>query len=359
MNLLMITDKLLTGGAETYFCKLENNMDSFGITVYTAAAMGELYERLRHKEHFFALSRTNHKNNINLLKRIVLELQIDIMHANSLRMALYAIVVKRMVKRKLHIVYTKHNVTMLETKVPWLFTKIVNRCIDQVITVSDYEKQQLLRLGVQSSIIHTIYNGVDLQQFSFSKKQNSSIKKIGILARLSEEKNHGLFLKIAKELAHEPNLSFYIAGDGPEHEHIQALCKKLHLEDRVHLLGEVKQPEEFIKSMDLLLLTSKREVFPMVILEAMAIGTPVLSINIGGIKEAIIDRQTGFLASRHEEKQFVRQIQDLRFDNDMRTKVIQEARRKVEQHFTLERMASTTADIYKAVHSKAHKRDQV
>ncbi|MDR4949078.1 glycosyltransferase family 4 protein [Neobacillus cucumis] len=346
MNILVITDKLILGGAEMYFCKLENQLQHPNITFYYAAGPGELYEKIKHKEKFSEISRTKHFHNINKLRRLISDRQIDIIHANSLRMVLYCIAVKSFIKKKFRIVYTKHNVTSLEQKNPFIFAHLLNNHVERIITVSEFEKNNLVKSGIKPSKITTIYNGVDLTQFAFHQKEKGDVFKIGILARLSEEKNHELFVKIANQLRQVPNIMFYIAGDGPEKEKIKELIIMHNLSQKIKMVGAVHNPEIFIKDMDLLLLTSYREVFPMVILEAMAVGTPIISINRGGIGEALIENMTGFLINEHSAEDFCNKILDIKANDEIRRQFIENALKKVQTEFSLNQMVSNTLKEY-------------
>ncbi|MFB5662648.1 glycosyltransferase family 4 protein [Alteribacillus sp. HJP-4] len=350
MNVLVLTDKLETGGAETYFCKLENKLSHPNMSFYTAAASGELSGRIKHKEAFTTLARRNHLRNLAVLYQLVKRLKIDTIHANSLRMTLYVILLHLLGRRKLKIVYTKHNITAMEKRLAFLYTKLMNYFVDKIITVSDFEKNNLHRLGVKKEKIKTIYNGVDLNQFEFAeKKEKAFTRNIGILARLSKEKNVELFVKIAKEFKHMPGYRFFIAGDGPEKENLQNLINRWDLQQKVTLLGAVPQPEKFIKRMDAILLTSHREVFPMVVLEAMASGTPLLTIDRGGIREAVIDSETGLLISEHSAADFSHRLRMLDSDESHRERIIENARRKVEVEFSLDQMIQETLNEYAAL----------
>lgn len=345
-NVLVITDKLIFGGAEMYFCKLENQLQHPRFNFHYAAGPGELYEKIKHKNDFFTISRTNHFQNVLILRGVIIDKQIDLVHANSLRMVLYCLFVSRLTKRRFKIVYTKHNVTALELKMPNLFTNLLNNNIEKIITVSDFEKENLIKLGIQPEKISTIYNGVDLNQFTFQKKDVKEEFKVGILARLSEEKNHELFIKIANQLRDISNLTFYIAGEGPEQQKIHQMIDSLSLTEKVKMVGVVHKPEAFIEEMDILLLTSYREVFPMVIIESMAVGTPIISINRGGIREAIVGNKTGFLINDHSVEDFCRSILQIKSDVEIRNQFIENARKKVETHFSLEQMVDNTLNEY-------------
>ncbi|MEA3320215.1 MAG: glycosyltransferase family 4 protein [Bacillota bacterium] len=349
MNVLVVTDKLDMGGAENYFCKLENELSHPELDFYYAAAEGELCVNLQNKKKFSSLSRKNHLHNLWVLKRIIKENCIGIYHANSLRMVFYGLVLKWFRKEKLHIFYTKHNVTMLEKYFPLVFRKILNRFIKKIITVSDFEKFQLIDLGIDSRKIKTIYNGVDLQQFVYQRKKNQIPKKVGILGRISKEKNQGFFLEVAEACLHYPDLIFYIAGDGPYYQSIQQQIINLGIQDKVQMIGAVHAPERFLRNMDVLLVTSHREVFPMVVLESMAVGTPIISINRGGINEAIENGKSGYLLQKHSKQEFCCKIEDLLSNDLKRLQIIKEARKKVETAFSLQKMIQYTLDEYSLV----------
>ncbi|MGA5690171.1 glycosyltransferase family 4 protein [Cytobacillus pseudoceanisediminis] len=347
MKILVVTDKLDFGGAEMYFCKLENLMHDSNITFHFAAGNGQLYGRIKNKHRFHELSRTSHTQNIKKLVKIVSDEKIDLVHANSLRMVLYCICVRKISGIKFKIIYTKHNVTILENRSRRVFTYLINRYVERVITVSDFEKNNLIEAGIKANKIKTVYNGVDLNQFGFNQKEKGDFIKVGILARLSEEKNHELFIRIADQLRDKPQFIFYIAGDGPRKQKIKNMIETCNLSHKVKLIGSVNRPEEFIKNIDILLLTSYREVFPMVILEAMAVGTNVISIDRGGISEAIIEEETGFLISSHSAEEFSRIILETESNESLKYKLIENARRKVEDEFSLDRMVENTLGEYR------------
>ncbi len=94
---------------------------------------------------------------------------------------------------------------------PTLFRYFMNKYVNNIITVSEFEKNNLISIHVAEEKINTtIYNGVDIEKFYFQQKKKESTYKIGILARLSKEKNHLLFVKIANVLKREMILCFIL-----------------------------------------------------------------------------------------------------------------------------------------------------
>ncbi|WP_082153537.1 glycosyltransferase family 4 protein [Bacillus sp. LL01] len=346
MNVLIVTDKLIMGGAENYFCKLENELSHPHLNFYYASATGELYKNIQEKQRFTLLHKKNHFRNLWILWKLMRKKNIKIYHANSLRMLFYAAVLSWIIKSKISIIYTKHNVTLLEKYFPLFFRKFLNKYTSKIITVSDFEKYQLIDLGIESRKICTVYNGVDLKQFDYRRKKNLPHKKVGILARISKEKNHDFFLEVADASRNHPNITFHIAGDGPDAHVLQLQIEKLGLQKKVQMLGAVNYPAEFLWDMDILLVTSHREVFPMVVLEAMAVGTPVVSIDRGGINEAIENGKSGYLVSTHSKEEFCNRIEYLLANELIRLQLIKEARKKVELNFSLNKMIECTLEVY-------------
>ena len=87
-----------------------------------------------------------------------------------------------------------------------------------------------------------------------------------------------------------------LVGDGPERPAAEDLCRELNLFDEVRFVGKQEQMEDILAIADLFLLTSDYESFGLAALEAMAAGVPVVSTNAGGLKEIMIQDETGYMA---------------------------------------------------------------
>lgn len=346
MNVLLLTDKLSFGGAEIYFCKLENHLEHPDINFFYAAGPGDLQDRIENKAHYVELTKEKHLKNLMKLKKIVNMNGISLIHANSLRMVLYGIALKMMTRKSIKLLYTKHNITWLERKNRRIFSSLLNRFVERIITVSNYEKKSLLESGVREEIIKTIYNGVDLEQFIFRETRENQEFNVGVLARLSKEKNLEFFIEVARKCKGMNNVNFFIGGDGPERKKLEAMIQRYGLSKHVKMLGTINNPERFIRDMDVMLLTSNREVFPMVILESMAVGTPIISIDRGGISEALLEDQTGYLVPDHSTVAFQEKILALLEDSKKHRDLSMEARRRVEEEFSLKKMVKETLQEY-------------
>jgi colanic acid/amylovoran biosynthesis glycosyltransferase len=165
--------------------------------------------------------------------------------------------------------------------------------------------------------------------------------------RLHPVKNH-IFLVDACAALKSCGVPFscLIAGDGPERRRIQRRIHSFSLQDDVKLLGHV--PHDMLLRLfavaDLFVLTSKSEGIPLVLMEAMAAGVPVLAPNITGIPELVIHGETGFLYTAGSLHAFVDQIQSVRNSSDTLGDVRRAARQHVALHYNVKTNLTMFAD---------------
>jgi glycosyltransferase involved in cell wall biosynthesis len=241
----------------------------------------------------------------------------------------------------------------------WLDT-LANRLNHRVIAVSSSIRTFLCRKeGIPADKISVIYNSVDLLRFSPKsdpKARTEARQRLGLPAdallvggvgRLRYQKNFALFLEVAAEVcARLPQALFLIAGEGPERTKLEEMSQKLGIASRVRFLGFVKDMPEFYQSLDLLLLTSHFEGTPLTVLEAMAMGVPVVASQVDGVEEVLEDGRDGFLAPPGNRKAFVEKVCRVLQDRSLRQKLSQVGQEKVGRHFSAEAMAHQVEALY-------------
>ncbi len=156
--------------------------------------------------------------------------------------------------------------------------------------------------------VHVIPNGVDVDRFQPNPAAAARLRHdlnipgdapvCGIVAALRPEKNHELFVETAARV-HQifPNSHFVIVGDGPQRDRIATAIADVGLTERIHLLGSRGDVPQVLSMLDAFMLTSHNEANPVSILEAMAVGLPVVSTDVGSIRESVEHGVTGFLAA--------------------------------------------------------------
>ncbi len=155
--------------------------------------------------------------------------------------------------------------------------------------------------------VHVIPNGVDTDRFQPNPTAAARLRHelsipadapvAGIVAALRPEKNHALFLQTAALVRGKvPGAHFVIVGDGPERSCVETNVAELGLGDCVHLVGSRSDIPAVLSMLDAFLLTSHNEANPVSILEAMSVGLPVVSTNVGSIAESVDHGATGYLS---------------------------------------------------------------
>ncbi len=140
-----------------------------------------------------------------------------------------------------------------------------------------------------------------------------------------------------------------IAGDGPLFKNIESMIKKKHLENYIKLLGFRRDTLEITKIFDVFLLTSHWEGTSRAMLEAMLLKVPVVSSDVGGHREVILDGITGFLVEPGNIKEFADKIFEIFNNPEKIIKMTQAAYNMVSTRFSLNNMIIEIENIYKKI----------
>lgn len=162
-------------------------------------------------------------------------------------------------------------------------------------------------LGIDPATIEVVHNGIDFEQLAQSVdparapalRQSLGVQPdapiIGSAFRMSEEKRPLLWVEVAAEIARrQPHAHFLVFGDGPMRADMLAHAARLGIADRLHLPGREDDIGSCYKAMDVVLLTSRHEGLPNVLLEAQSLGVPVVAPDVGGVAETIWPGVTGW-----------------------------------------------------------------
>lgn len=210
------------------------------------------------------------------------------------------------------LVLTQHN-TFIQYNRFWNFFERINdltigkeilNLADKIIVVSNATKKYVLNLGANSNKINLIHNGVDVNRFKILTKSRKAIRKklnisenskVGLTVRRLVYKNgiDTLLSSAQKAIKKDPNIIFLIIGKGPDLVTTRQRIRNLKLEKNIKLLGFIldKRLPAYYNAADFFILPSKSgEGLPLVSLEAMACGLPVIATNVGGIKEILEEK---------------------------------------------------------------------
>jgi glycosyltransferase involved in cell wall biosynthesis len=204
------------------------------------------------------------------------------------------------------------------------------------VTISNYNRQFLIQHHANPDKIQIVRCGIDSQQYTYTPKtQKHTPIKLGSLARLVEKKGMDDFIRALAVLQQEGvDFEADIAGDGPLMDELQTLVAECHLESHVKFRGAIAHSDvpQWLRSLDVFVLACKRDKngdqdgIPVVLMEAMAIGIPVVSTTISGIPELITSSQTGFLANPGDPHSLAQTLKEVIHFNSLEhiTKTAQE-----------------------------------
>lgn len=227
---------------------------------------------------------------------------------------------------------------------------------NQIISVSRDLKNYLVSYGIQNTKIKVIHNGISQ---NLVKPQTSSVKikdslglprdalVIGTLGRMVRVKGHDIFLEGAKKIVQKyPDVYFVLAGDGPLMKDAQAWKKANDLDDNVKIVGFRDDPYNILNILDIFVLTSRHEGIPMVLLEAMCLGKPLIVTEVGGIPEIISEGKNGILIAPGDSQIFADSCMELIRNGKLRNMIGQQSKQDLLEKHTAEATAEKVVLLY-------------
>jgi glycosyltransferase involved in cell wall biosynthesis len=182
----------------------------------------------------------------------------------------------------------------------WLDLKLLRR-FDALVCVSESVRQKILDARCAPERVHLVPNpysaqpGMGRAEARAALGLNDQRPVVGWIGRVSIEKGADLFAQALAKLP-KPRPLAVIIGAGPEDERLRRVIQELQLENDVRLIGERPNAGRLLRAFDALVLSSRTEGLPMVLLEAMGAKVPIVSFAVGGVPDAI-DEQTAWMAT--------------------------------------------------------------
>jgi len=226
------------------------------------------------------------------------------------------------------------------------------------VTISRYSAQKIRQFyGVDKEKIRIAPNGVDTQRFQPSKNSCETIKhQIGIdsklcvlfVGRLIPRKGLTYLIKAAKHIVKEYSQTrFLIVGDGPQKPHLLATLEKTNLLSNFVFLGDVNERllPVLYNCADVFVLPSIQEGQGIALLEAQAAAKPVVAFDVGGVREAIVDKETGLL-TKPDSRELAVAVMKLLANGTLREKMGSNGRKLVVDKFSWDVCAKKMLKVY-------------
>lgn len=285
-----------------------------------------------------------------------------LVHANGLASACYAL--PATILLKVPLVWHVHDVRGYTGELR-LAAVMVGKLASQVIAVSRAVADVLMQLGIDARKISVIYNGIDAT-YDFNPDRHPrgafraevgldrSVKLVGFIGELTAAKGADLFIRSAARVfaENERDLRFIVVGDSPAGStyvnHLRSLAASLGVDDKVLFLGYRRDIARILNDIDVLVHASTEfDALPTVILEAMAMGKPVVATEVGGVSEIVADGRTGLLCLPNQVECLARKVNMLLLDPSFSNQLGRAARAFVQQHFSWQDTVRRMLEIYK------------
>ena len=287
------------------------------------------------------------------------EQKVAIWHGHDYKSNLIGLWVRRYWPMKLVTTVHGWGVTGGRTALYYAIDRLCMRWYDKVICVSDDLHDRCVRSGISSDRCLIIQNAIDTQQFSRSMDVRAAKQKlgfdpnrylIGAVGRLSEEKRFDLLIRAVGELRRAGrDVSLAIVGEGDQRSVLERVIAELGLQDHVRLLGFRSDTIDLYQAFDLYALSSVREGLPNVVLEAMAMGVPVVATSIAGVPKLVTDGVDGLLVPAGDVSSLHQAIDRLYQDREFASRLSAAARTTIEQRFSFTRRMEKVARVYDSV----------
>jgi glycosyltransferase involved in cell wall biosynthesis len=322
-----------------------------------------LLPEMKRKPNFFS-----DRKALKRIKEIIAEYKPDIVHTHASKAG--ALGRKAALDMKVPVVvhtFHGHVFHSYFGKVKTELYKFIERKLAQkstgIIAISDLQKKELVNTYqiAHESKVNVIPLGFDLEKFNRNLSEKRKIVRdkfqinegqiaIAIIGRLAPIKNHSLFLE-SVDLLHgqtEKKLVFFIVGDGELRDVIAQKVSELTKKGvDIRMTSWIKDINEFNAGMDIICLTSNNEGTPVSIIEAQASQVPVVSTNVGGVQNVMIDNETGFIVPKNNARIFADKLLVLIENEALRNEMGQKGWAFVKERFHFERLVKEMGHYYK------------
>lgn len=238
---------------------------------------------------------------------------------------------------------------------PWWKFKYA-RQTSRVVAVSRYVRDLLIKEGLEPGQVEVVYDGVDSEAAPLPEHRSSARRRLGVadgefligcVGHLAPEKGHALLIRGFSEILRtHPDSRLAVVGEGPLREKLELSIRELGLQGRAVLTGFLSDLDGILPGFDLLVHPSLAEGLGSVLLQAMSRQVPLCASRTGGIPEAVIDGETGFLFSPGSPEALARSVLRARSNPDLTRRQAERAAARVRVAFSVERMVAKTRRIY-------------
>ena len=289
--------------------------------------------------------------------------EIDVVHAHDFYTNIFGMAAAALARVPVRIASRRESAVRSSTQ--RTVERSAYRLAHAVIANCEEVRRQLIDEGVPARKVHTIYNGLDPARVQTPHAERKEIlaslnlpeaRFVTIMANMRAHvrhpepaclKDHPTFLRAA-QLVHQqvPEAAFIIAGEGELLDATQELARSLGIAERTFFIGRCKDIGRVLSISDVCVLSSVSEGFSNSILEYMAAGRPVVSTNVGGAREAVVDGETGYLVPAGDYKRIAEHVASLLLNPEQARAMGEAGRRVVNEKFSSSKQLQNVESLY-------------
>jgi glycosyltransferase involved in cell wall biosynthesis len=294
------------------------------------------------------------------LAKLLRREQVDLLHAHQYTPFFYGMTA-RVLCRRPPVLFTEHGRWYPDS--PRRKRILANRLLlerrDRIVGVGQSVRQALIdNEGFPCERVELIYNGVDMASFAKARPGRAAVRsELGVhgddvlilqVARLDPLKDHATAIRtLARVVQQGVRASLVLVGEGPEEPKIHEIVSQQKLERHVRFLGLRTDIARLLSAADLVLLSSVSEGIPLTLIEAMAIGLPVVATRVGGVQEVVEEGKTGLLAPRGDDAALAQSVLQLAQDSALREHMGEIGRQRARALFSDDQMHDRYYQLYR------------
>ena len=245
-----------------------------------------------------------------------------------------------------------------------LADSILQRAADRTVLVSEAQRSKILG-GRDRRRVVVLHNAVDLDNpMPISRGAPPLRRRLNLrdsdqvvitVGRFSPEKGMDVLLDAFALLARRiENAHLVLVGDGQERPKLEAQAGSFRLNGRVHFVGSCETPGDYVADADVFVLPSRSEGIPNAVLEAMAMGKPVVATAVGGVPEIITDGVSGRLVPAERPDLLAEGLAEVLTDRELYQQFAIEGKRRVREAFSVQARVGKLQDLYREVLQRSH-----
>ena len=351
MNILIVIDSLLSGGKERRLIELLKGLHKT-VDFHVLVLSSDIFYDVPESTTVYTVVR-KHKYDLNILRlmrRIILDHRIQIIHVWDSMSAIYAIL-----PSVLHGIPLMNSMIAEAPVKPSLKNRIrakISFPFSTAIVANSHAGLISYRAPLSKSYV--IYNGIDLSRGVRIESAESIRTKygiynsivVGMVASFTAAKDYETYILAAKiVLQKNTDITFITVGDGPTKEAMMSLAD-LHCGQSVRFLGVQKDIESIVNILDICVLSTFTEGISNAVLEYMLMGKPVIATEGGGTKELVVDGTTGFLIPPRNPHLLADRILTLIHNSALQKQYGENGKKRIENEFSLEKMSKNTMKLF-------------